>query len=107
MARALFLNGIPACHPYEWYPRQMDTLEDILLKYETFACVFGPLECVALAAGGLLLLVQLACCLVLFFAWWGAHEALIIFFAKDNKHSATVEADKQSSITLPAQKSET
>jgi hypothetical protein len=85
MARALFLHGLAACHPYEWHPWQMDVLEQILIRYETFACVFGPLECVALAAGGALFLIQLACCPVLFFASWGAKEALIMFFGADEQ----------------------
>lgn len=96
MARALFLHGLAACHPYEWYPSQMDILEELLMRYETFACVFGPLECVALAAGGALLLVQLACCPLLFFASWGAKEALIMFFGADEQqHEASSEADAQ------------
>jgi len=100
MARALFLNGVAACHPYEWYPWQMDVLEGILHKYETFSCVFGPLECVAVAAGGILLMVQLACCPVLFFACWGAHEALIVFFNKEEPQSTTPKVEEQIS-TLP------
>merc|ERR1712072_505798 len=95
MARALFLNDIAAYHPYEWYPWQMEILETILLRYETFACIFGPLECVALAAGGVLLLVQLACCPVLFFACWGAREALIMFFGADEQLGAHSEIDVQ------------
>merc|ERR1719174_355746 len=103
MARALFLNGIAACHPYEWYPWQMGILEKILLRYETFACIFGPLECIALAAGGALLLVQLACCPVLFFSAWGAHEALIVFFSKEEEQPMNKEAVQDTPMTaLPS-----
>jgi hypothetical protein len=103
MARALFLNGIAACHPYEWYPWQMGILEKILLRYETFACIFGPLECIALAAGGALLLVQLACCPVLFFSAWGAHEALIVFFFKEAEQPMNAEAVQDTPMTaLPS-----
>lgn len=99
MARALFLNGLPACHPYEWYPWQMDVLEQILLKYEKFACIFGPLECVALGSGALLLLVQLACCPVLFFASWDAPLALIMFFGAEQEQGLKIEADEQTLAT--------
>lgn len=62
LARALFLHNAPACQPYEWYAWQMSSLEDIVLRYEAFACLAGPLTCAAAAVGGALLLVQIVCC---------------------------------------------
>ncbi|CAJ1347726.1 unnamed protein product [Effrenium voratum] len=76
LARALFLHGSSACQPYEWYTWQMRLLEELVLQYETFACVAGPLTCTATAIGGALLLIQLACCPLLLVGQWGGHDAI-------------------------------
>ncbi|CAE8721509.1 unnamed protein product, partial [Polarella glacialis] len=78
LARALWLKGFPACQPYEWYSSQMGALEELVLRYETFACVAGPLTCTATAVGGALLLVQLACCPLLLVGQWGGYEAILV-----------------------------
>lgn len=85
MARALFLTGAEACQPYEWYPWQMTTLEELLLRYENFACIVGPLTCATAVIGAILLFVQLACCPLLLLGHWGVHEALVVLFATDEE----------------------
>merc|ERR1719355_258358 len=75
MARALFVTGQAACQPYEWYAWQMRELEDILLRYEGFSCIVGPLACSAVVAGACLLLLQVACCPLLLLGRWGGREA--------------------------------
>lgn len=85
MARALFLNDLPACQPYEWYTWQMDKLEKLVLKYESFACVQGPLACAAVAVGVFLLLTQLVCCPLLLLGRWGMRRALLVLFATDEE----------------------
>eukprot|EP00927_Polykrikos_kofoidii_P029725 TRINITY_DN25652_c0_g1_i1.p1 TRINITY_DN25652_c0_g1~~TRINITY_DN25652_c0_g1_i1.p1 ORF type:complete len:742 (+),score=109.32 TRINITY_DN25652_c0_g1_i1:153-2378(+) len=96
MARALFLTGLPACHPYEWYPRQMQGLEELMLRYETFACVVGPLACVGTALGVCLLLVQLSCCPLLLFGRWGGFNALFLFLATDEEIDRVFEGEGSS-----------
>lgn len=78
LARALFLQGTPACQPYEWYTWQMKLLEELMLQYEEFACILGPLTCVATAVGGALLLIQLACCPLVLIGQWGGHAAICV-----------------------------
>jgi len=91
MARALFLNDFPACHPYEWYPRQMGALEGLMARYESVACALGPLACAAGAAGAALLLAQLACCPLLLLGRWGVGQALIVLFASEEERVITIE----------------
>ena len=78
LARALFLQGTPACQPYEWYTWQMKLLEELILQYEQFACVVGPLTCVASVVGGALLFIQLVCCPFVLIGQWGGHAALCV-----------------------------
>lgn len=85
MARALFLSGDPACQPYEWYVQQMEELESIVLRYENFACIVGPLGCGAVAVGACLLLVQFACCPLLLLGRWGGREAVFFLLATDDE----------------------
>ena len=82
LARALFLHNAPACQPYEWYAWQMGLLEDIVLRYEAFACLAGPLTCTATAVGGALLLVQLACCPVVLIGQWGGNDAVLLLLGR-------------------------
>lgn len=85
MARGLFLNDLPACQPYEWYSWQMDKLEQLVLRYESFACIQGPLACAATAVGALLLLAQLACCPLLLLGRLGVRRALLVLLATDEE----------------------
>merc|ERR1712176_912806 len=79
-------NHFPACQPYEWYSSQMAKLEDLVLRYETFACVAGPSMCIAAFVGGILLLVQLTCCpMLLLGSWGGAQEAIFVLLATDEE----------------------
>merc|ERR1740121_1447122 len=63
----------------------MDKLEQLVLKYESFACIQGPLACAAVAVGVLLLLAQLACCPLLLLGRWGVRRALLVLFATDEE----------------------
>ena len=82
LARALFLQGTPACQPYEWYTWQMKLLEELILQYEQFACVAGPLTCVATAVGGALLLIQLMCCPLVLIGQWGGQAAIFVLLGQ-------------------------
>jgi len=86
MARALFLNGFAACQPYEWYSWQMEKLEALILRYETFACVVAPLTCAATAVGGALVLSQLACCPLLIIGLWGGRHGILVFLGSLEEH---------------------
>eukprot|EP00747_Dinoflagellata_sp_TGD_P218188 gnl/TRDRNA2_/TRDRNA2_90478_c0_seq1.p1 gnl/TRDRNA2_/TRDRNA2_90478_c0~~gnl/TRDRNA2_/TRDRNA2_90478_c0_seq1.p1 ORF type:complete len:621 (-),score=104.85 gnl/TRDRNA2_/TRDRNA2_90478_c0_seq1:45-1907(-) len=101
MARALWLNNQPACQPFEWYTWQMQGLDDLLTKYETFACAEGPLCFASLAAGGVLLLVQLSCCPVLLLGRWGVHQALVVLFASEKDREVTIEVPAAASAARP------
>lgn len=81
-ARALFLQGSPACHPYEWYTWQMRSLQEFVLQYESFACVAGPLTCMATGVGGALFFIQLACCPLVLIGQWGGHSAICILLGQ-------------------------
>lgn len=85
MARALFLNHLPACQPYEWYAWQMQRLEELVLSYENFACLAGPLMCAAVAVGAALLLAQLASCPLLLLGRFGVRRALLVLLASDEE----------------------
>merc|ERR1740121_521261 len=63
----------------------MDKLEQLVLKYESFACIQGPLACAAVAVGMLLLLTQLVCCPLLLLGRWGVSRALLVLFATDEE----------------------
>ena len=89
LARALFLHNTPACQPYEWYAWQMGLLEDIVLQYESFACLAGPLTCTATAVGAALLLVQLACCPLVLIGQWGGNEAVLVLLGRLDLHGET------------------
>lgn len=93
MARALFLSNFPACQPYEWYAAQMNTLEELVLGYESFACVIGPLTCVSMVVGGFVLLLQLVCCPLLFLGSCGLDRTLLVLFASDEELDRLVEAE--------------
>mmetsp|Transcript_57235 Transcript_57235/g.177880 ORF Transcript_57235/g.177880 Transcript_57235/m.177880 type:complete len:133 (-) Transcript_57235:7-405(-) len=93
MARALFLSTFPACQPYEWYASQMSLLEELVLSYESFSCVIGPLTCTSTVVGGLLLLLQLACCPLLFLGSCGLDRAVLVMFASDEELDRLVEAE--------------
>ena len=93
LARALFLQGTPACQPYEWYTWQMKVLEELILQYEQFACVAGPLTCAATAVGGALLFIQLMCCPLVLIGQWGGQAAICVLlghFESDNTSVAGV-----------------
>jgi len=107
LARALFLDAFPACQPYEWYASQMSVLEEIVLEYESFSCIVGPLTCASTAVGGVLLLVQLACCPLLFLGSCGLDRVLLVLFASDEELDRLVasgdpEAKDNAEAGLPA-----
>jgi len=91
MARALFLNHLPACQPHEWYSWQMRKLEDLILRYENFACIVGPLMCAATGIGAALLVVQLACCPLLLLGRWGVQKTLLFLLATDEELDLAME----------------
>lgn len=97
MARALFLKGFAACQPYEWYTEQMAALEDLVLRYEGFACIVAPLTCVSIAVGGMLVLAQLLCCPLLFLGSCGLDSTLLVLFASDEELDQLVEGDASGS----------
>jgi hypothetical protein len=63
----------------------MQQLEDILLRYESFTCIVGPLACAAVIAGACLLLLQVACCPLLLLGRWGGREAVFLLLATDDE----------------------
>ena len=60
----------------------MSSLEDIVLRYEAFACLAGPLTCAAAAVGGALLLVQIVCCPLVLIGQWGGSEAVLLMLGR-------------------------
>jgi len=101
MARALFVKSFAACQPYEWYDWQMTALEEIILQYENFACLAGPLTCLSAAIGAVLLLVQLACCPLLFLGHCGLDHALLVLFATDEELDRLIIGKAPASIAAP------
>lgn len=99
MARALFLQGVPACQPYEWYPSQMESLEQLVLEYETFACTVGPIACGATGVGILLLVVQLLCCPMLLVGRWGGQDVLFLLLATDDELDSALAGARALSAT--------
>jgi len=89
LARALFLQGTPACQPYEWYTWQMKVLEELILQYEQFACVAGPLTCAATAVGGVLLFIQLMCCPLVLIGQWGGQAAICVLLGHFESETCT------------------
>lgn len=96
LARVLFLRRLPACQPYEWYSRQMVWFEELVLEYESFACLLGVLNWAAAGVGMILLLLQfLFCPLLLLGSWGGARLALLVLLGSDD------ELDEALGVMLP------
>ena len=67
----------------------MKVLEELILQYEQFACVAGPLTCVATAVGGALLFIQLMCCPLVLIGQWGGQAAICVLLGHFESKTST------------------